>query len=102
MWCCPCCAVLCWVQVSEVATLFDDDGILVRFMNSDVQGNSVRWAGPGVGRGRRGAGASCRHCSRWVRGRGVRACTHGWSAVFDDDGILVRFMNFDVQGNSVR
>jgi hypothetical protein len=31
------------VQVSEVATLFDDDGILVRFMNSDVQGNSVRW-----------------------------------------------------------
>jgi len=28
--------------VSEVATLFDDDGILVRFMNSDVQGNSIR------------------------------------------------------------
>lgn len=29
-------------KVSEVATMFDDDGILVRFMNSDVQGNSVR------------------------------------------------------------
>jgi len=29
-------------KVSEVATLFDDDGILVRFMNSDVQGNGIR------------------------------------------------------------
>mgnify|MGYP001807589999 CR=1 FL=1 len=30
-------------QVSEVATLFDDDGILVRFMNSNVEGNGIRW-----------------------------------------------------------
>jgi len=29
-------------QVSEVATLFDDDGILVRFMNSNVEGNGIR------------------------------------------------------------
>ncbi|KAK9804310.1 hypothetical protein WJX72_006229 [[Myrmecia] bisecta] len=29
-------------KVSEVATLFDDDGILVRFMNSPVQGNGIR------------------------------------------------------------
>jgi hypothetical protein len=28
-------------QVAEVSTLFDDDGILVRFMNSDTQGNAV-------------------------------------------------------------
>lgn len=32
-------------KVSEVATMFDDDGILVRFMNSPVQGNSIRWGG---------------------------------------------------------
>jgi hypothetical protein len=29
-------------QVAEISTLFDDDGILVRFMNSDTQGNAVR------------------------------------------------------------
>lgn len=29
-------------KVSEVATLFDDDGILVRFMNSTVEGNGIR------------------------------------------------------------
>jgi len=29
-------------KVSEVATLFDDDGILVRFMNSNVEGNGIR------------------------------------------------------------
>jgi hypothetical protein len=32
------------LQVAEIATLFDDDGILVRFMNSNTEGNSVRWA----------------------------------------------------------
>jgi uncharacterized protein YegL len=31
-------------KVSEVATMFDDDGVLVRFMNSNTQGNSVRSA----------------------------------------------------------
>ncbi|KAK9823940.1 hypothetical protein WJX72_006517 [[Myrmecia] bisecta] len=31
-------------RVSEVATLFDDDGIQVRFMNSKVQGNGIRTA----------------------------------------------------------
>jgi hypothetical protein len=30
-------------QVAEIATLFDDDGILVRFMNSNTEGNQVRW-----------------------------------------------------------
>lgn len=29
-------------RVAEVATLFDDDGILVRFMNSSVEGNGIR------------------------------------------------------------
>lgn len=29
----------------QVATLFDDDGILIRFMNSTVEGNGVRDAG---------------------------------------------------------
>jgi len=28
----------------QVATLFDDDGILVRFMNSGVEGNGIRSA----------------------------------------------------------
>jgi hypothetical protein len=27
---------------SQVATLFDDDGILVRFMNSTTEGNGIR------------------------------------------------------------
>ncbi|KIZ02628.1 hypothetical protein MNEG_5332 [Monoraphidium neglectum] len=31
-------------RVAEVATLFDDDGILVRFMNSPVEGNGIRSA----------------------------------------------------------
>uniref|UniRef100_A0A383VTZ6 VWFA domain-containing protein n=2 Tax=Tetradesmus obliquus TaxID=3088 RepID=A0A383VTZ6_TETOB len=31
-------------KVAEIATLFDDDGILVRFMNSDKQGNGIRSA----------------------------------------------------------
>lgn len=29
-------------KVAEVATLFDEDGIVVRFMNSNVEGNGVR------------------------------------------------------------
>ena len=29
----------------QVATLFDDDGILIRFMNSTVEGNGIRDAG---------------------------------------------------------
>ncbi|DBA79815.1 hypothetical protein WJX77_002304 [Trebouxia sp. C0004] len=29
-------------KVAEVATLFDDDGIVVRFMNSPIQGNGIR------------------------------------------------------------
>ena len=29
-------------KVAEVATMFDDDGILMRFMNSPVQGNGLR------------------------------------------------------------
>jgi hypothetical protein len=35
--------LLLLLQVAEIATLFDDDGILVRFMNSNTEGNSVRW-----------------------------------------------------------
>lgn len=31
-------------KASEVATLFDTDGILVRFMNSTVEGNGIRCA----------------------------------------------------------
>lgn len=31
-------------RVAEVATLFDEDGIQVRFMNSDTQGNGIRHA----------------------------------------------------------
>ncbi|KIY91626.1 hypothetical protein MNEG_16338, partial [Monoraphidium neglectum] len=31
-------------RAAEVATLFDDDGILVRFMNSPVEGNGIRSA----------------------------------------------------------
>lgn len=31
-------------RVAEVSTMFDDDGIQVRFMNSDVQGNGVKSA----------------------------------------------------------
>ncbi|GBF92690.1 hypothetical protein Rsub_05059 [Raphidocelis subcapitata] len=31
-------------RVAEIATLFDDDGILVRFMNSNVEGNGIRSA----------------------------------------------------------
>ena len=30
-------------KVAEVATLFDDDGILMRFMNSPMEGNGLRW-----------------------------------------------------------
>jgi hypothetical protein len=30
-------------KVAEVATLFDDDGILMRFMNSNLEGNGLRW-----------------------------------------------------------
>lgn len=29
-------------KVAEVATLFDEDGIEVRFINSNVQGNGIR------------------------------------------------------------
>jgi len=29
-------------KVAEVATLFDDDGILIRFMNNNTQGNGIR------------------------------------------------------------
>ncbi len=29
-------------RVSEVATMFDDDGILIRFMNGTQQGNGIR------------------------------------------------------------
>jgi hypothetical protein len=29
-------------KVSEIATMFDDDGILVRFMNSDTRGDGIR------------------------------------------------------------
>lgn len=31
-------------KVSEVATLFDEDGILIRFMNSDIAGNGIKTA----------------------------------------------------------
>jgi hypothetical protein len=30
------------MQVAEVGTLFDDDGIEVRFINSDRQGNNIK------------------------------------------------------------
>lgn len=29
-------------RVADVATMFDDDGILVRFMNGNIEGNGVR------------------------------------------------------------
>jgi hypothetical protein len=29
-------------RVAEVGTLFDDDGIIIRFMNSNVEGNGIR------------------------------------------------------------
>jgi hypothetical protein len=29
-------------KISEIATLFDDDGILVRFINSNIEGNGIR------------------------------------------------------------
>lgn len=29
-------------RVADVATLFDDDGILVRFMNEQIEGNGIR------------------------------------------------------------
>ena len=29
-------------RVAEVATMFDDDGILIRFMNGNAQGNGIR------------------------------------------------------------
>lgn len=29
-------------RVAEIATLFDDDGILIRFMNGQQQGNGIR------------------------------------------------------------
>jgi hypothetical protein len=32
------------LQVAEVATSFDDDGILMRFMNSPTEGNGLRLA----------------------------------------------------------
>lgn len=30
-------------KVAEVATMFDQDGILIRFLNSNVQGNGIRY-----------------------------------------------------------
>jgi hypothetical protein len=30
-------------KVAEVATLFDQDGITIRFLNSPAQGNGIRW-----------------------------------------------------------
>ncbi len=30
-------------KVAEVAALFDADGIAVRFINSDAQGNNIKW-----------------------------------------------------------
>jgi hypothetical protein len=58
-------------KVSEVATLFDDDGILVRFMNSPVEGNSIRcggWVGVFVcaGRNRRRWQETCGWCTLHV------------------------------------
>jgi hypothetical protein len=35
--CCCCCLLML-----QVATLFDDNGIDVRFINSNVQGNSIK------------------------------------------------------------
>ena len=32
---------------AETTSMFDDDGISVRFMNSTLQGNNIRYAGPG-------------------------------------------------------
>lgn len=32
-------------RVADVATMFDDDGILVRFMNGNLEGNGVRDSG---------------------------------------------------------
>ena len=32
---------------AETTSMFDDDGISVRFMNSTLQGNNIRCAGPG-------------------------------------------------------
>ena len=29
-------------RVADVATMFDDDGILVRFMNGTIEGNGIR------------------------------------------------------------
>ena len=29
-------------RVAEVSTMFDEDGILIRFMNSGLQGNGIR------------------------------------------------------------
>lgn len=39
------------VQVAEISTLFDDDGILVRFMNSNTEGNAVRCVPPAAADG---------------------------------------------------
>jgi hypothetical protein len=75
----------------QVATLFDDDGILVRFMNSPVEGNGIRSAadasallgqvnGEGRWRRRGAVGGQCRRLPTWCaafEGRGaVRGTSH--------------------------
>jgi hypothetical protein len=75
----------------KVATLFDDDGILVRFMNSPVEGNGIRSAadasallgqvnGEGRWRRRGAVGGQCRRLPTWCaafEGRGaVRGTSH--------------------------
>jgi hypothetical protein len=52
----------------KVATLFDDDGIMVRFLNSNVEGNGIRSA----------ADASAL-LSKVRVGRGLRGVKGGWT-----------------------
>jgi hypothetical protein len=81
---------------SQVATLFDDDGILVRFMNSPAEGNGVRSAadaaallgqvhGRAGGRGRWGGqgrtallGVTRAKASGEGRGIGARLGSRAW------------------------
>ena len=46
-------------RVADVATMFDDDGILVRFMNGTTEGNGIR---DSASAGQLISQASCLHC----------------------------------------
>ena len=66
-------------RVADVATMFDDDGILVRFMNGTTEGNGIR---DSASAGQLISQASCLHCPSHVLTRVLLAESVCWLAGF--------------------